>query len=188
MYNGTRTSCHTFPLRFDHAYEVYNLLDSFSALSSGESSDTNWYLDSSASAHMTNELGVIIHPEPRHNSNRVMIGNGQLLHIKAVGTSYLKIHMVLGDYPLYIMSLSFLEICYQLNTCARITSVLFALMPILLLWKTWWRGIKSFTLFLLHLCTWYQDPKITRLYLLLVQPLCLSIVGIIVLVTYITVL
>lgn len=67
-----------------------NLPDSFSALSIGESVDPNWYLDSGASAHMTSDLGILTHPKPYQNKQKVVVGNGNLLPMSIVSTFYLK--------------------------------------------------------------------------------------------------
>lgn len=47
-----------------------------------------WCLDSTTSAHMTNDSGILLDPKPHDNHTKVTVGNGKILKINTVGTSY----------------------------------------------------------------------------------------------------
>ena len=53
-----------------------NLAEAFAACSIPDSNDSEWYPDSSATSHLTNDLECVDVPVVDFGNERVMVGNG----------------------------------------------------------------------------------------------------------------
>ena len=58
-----------------------NLADTFSACSLSQGDISDWYVDSGASAHMTNSTGNLDSGTPYSGHEQVAVGNGNLLNV-----------------------------------------------------------------------------------------------------------
>lgn len=76
---------------FDHTYqEVDEHVAATIATSSSEYDiDTNWYMDSRAADHLTNELDKLTDKEKYQGKDKVQVVNGSSLSISHIGHSHL---------------------------------------------------------------------------------------------------
>ena len=63
-----------------------NLIEAFAACSTPNSNDSAWYLNSSATSHMTNDPEDVDVHVVYSSNERVMVGNGQSLFISHTGS------------------------------------------------------------------------------------------------------
>ncbi|KAK2969476.1 hypothetical protein RJ640_022190 [Escallonia rubra] len=110
--------------RFNHSYTSDDLPRSFSAMTIAESFDAQWYPDSGASTHMTPNDGMLFDTSPYTGSSKILVGNGSLLRITKVGSSFLhtphgplKLHNVLHVPQLARNLLSISRLCRD-NDCS----------------------------------------------------------------------
>lgn len=85
--------------------------------------DTNWYLNSGASAHMTNNIGNLQHAFPYNIPVKVLDGNSQSISIDALGrfvlhTSCILLHMSFVYYiPVVSQNLLSIKELFKDNDC-----------------------------------------------------------------------
>lgn len=68
-----------------------DLPKAFAVLSTADSSDPNWYPDTAATAHMTADAGNLSCSRLYDGTDRVLVGNGQLLDISHIGSAKLSL-------------------------------------------------------------------------------------------------
>lgn len=62
------------------------LIEAFAATSLDDSQDTEWYTDTGATSHMTNDAVVLDKYVPYIGNQRVFVGNGQSLPISRIAS------------------------------------------------------------------------------------------------------
>ncbi|KAF8380587.1 hypothetical protein HHK36_028075 [Tetracentron sinense] len=66
---------------FNQAYQSTSVPEAFTSLTIQDSSDPEWYPDSGATAHMTNNEGNFTKVQSYHGTNHVRVGNGSSIPI-----------------------------------------------------------------------------------------------------------
>ena len=85
--NHTLTKyCH----KFNYSYTSEDLPLAFVAISMNGEANLNFYAESSATSHMTNDLGNIYDAKPYNRHDRIYVGDGSCLKISHVGNANLK--------------------------------------------------------------------------------------------------
>ena len=64
-------------------------LQALAAMNHQDNSDQQFYVDSGATSHMTNNTGNLDHVKPYRGNDKIIVGNGQDLNILHIGSAYL---------------------------------------------------------------------------------------------------
>ncbi|KAA8544767.1 hypothetical protein F0562_019529 [Nyssa sinensis] len=75
--------------RFNHSFTTDNLPQAFSTVQVGDTEDSPWHPNTSATDHMTASTSNLQSVTPYTKSNGVMVGNGHILPITHIGTATL---------------------------------------------------------------------------------------------------
>ncbi|KAF8389144.1 hypothetical protein HHK36_025837 [Tetracentron sinense] len=71
--------------RFNHSYQT-PVAEAFTSLTIQDTQDAEWYPDSGATAHMTNNEGNLSRITSYHGADRVLVGNGSCIPISHTGS------------------------------------------------------------------------------------------------------
>ena len=73
--------------RFDQAYQAEDNLKQAAVATSGYTDDANWYVDTGATDHITNELERLTTRERYNGTDQIQVANGSGLSISHIGNS-----------------------------------------------------------------------------------------------------
>lgn len=73
--------------RFNHAYQLEEYRGGNSVTTGSYNADTNWYIDTGATDHLTSDLDRLSMQERYHGKDQVQVANGAGLHISHIGQS-----------------------------------------------------------------------------------------------------
>ena len=77
--------------RFDYLYQSEEIPQALAAMAlNEEDKDPNFYVDSRATTHITNDLGKITQVIPYKGHDVIFVGNGEALRISHIGEARLK--------------------------------------------------------------------------------------------------
>ena len=77
--------------RFDYSYQSEEILQALAAMAlHEEEKDPNFYVDSGATAHITNDPGKMSQVIPYKGHDAIFVGNGEALRISHIGEARLK--------------------------------------------------------------------------------------------------
>lgn len=77
--------------RFNHAYQAEEYRGGNSATTGSYNNDTNWYIDTGATDHLTSDLDRLSIQERYHGKDQVQVANGAGLHISHIGHSHIPV-------------------------------------------------------------------------------------------------
>lgn len=95
--NHTAIKCN---YRYDYAYQEEDTPEALAVLAIQDGNDTNFYVDSGAMTHMTNDLGKLESAHSYNGQYAIYVGNGNKLPIPHTGDALLKTshgHLKLKD-------------------------------------------------------------------------------------------
>lgn len=75
--------------RFKQGYQPNNAAQALAAMAISENETDAWFPDTGATQHMTSDNGKLIHCQPYHGSDKIMVGNGHKLKITHIGDTVL---------------------------------------------------------------------------------------------------
>ena len=77
--------------RFDHSYQLEEIPQALATMTlNEEDKDPNFYVDSGATTHITNDLGKMSQVIPYKGHDAIFVGNGEALRISHIGKARLK--------------------------------------------------------------------------------------------------
>ena len=82
--NHTAVTCY---YRYDYANEEETAQEALAAMNLSGNNDPNFYADSGATAHMTNQGGNLKYLKPYYGTDHIFVGNGQALPITYTGNA-----------------------------------------------------------------------------------------------------
>lgn len=88
--------------RFDQAYQAENNLKQAALATSGYTSDTNWYVDTGATDHITNDLERLTTRERYTGTDQIQVANGAGLSISHIGNSLISGSSLVLKHILYV--------------------------------------------------------------------------------------
>ncbi|KAE8701309.1 hypothetical protein F3Y22_tig00110548pilonHSYRG00747 [Hibiscus syriacus] len=91
----TAKKCHKLGKLLKKA-KADGLIEAFAATSVDESIDSEWYTDTGATSHMTNDVAALDNSVPYTGNQRVYVGNGTSMPISCVGS----ISSIVASHPL----------------------------------------------------------------------------------------
>ncbi|TXG57288.1 hypothetical protein EZV62_018601 [Acer yangbiense] len=84
--------------RYDYAHQEEEIPEALAALHIQEGNDTNFYADSGATTHITNDVGKLSSAQTYTGNDFIYVGNGNKLPISRTGNALLR--TVHGDFNL----------------------------------------------------------------------------------------
>ncbi|GMY21931.1 Zinc finger, CCCH-type [Fagus crenata] len=76
--------------RFNHAFQANDIPQALAAITLEDGQNSDWITDTSASAHITGDPGILENVIPYTGTDKVMVGDGNLLHISHIGNARIK--------------------------------------------------------------------------------------------------
>ncbi|KAF7142376.1 hypothetical protein RHSIM_Rhsim05G0026100 [Rhododendron simsii] len=87
--NKTRHTAVDCWQRFNQTYQPNDAAQALAAMTISDGQDNAWFPDTGATQHMTSDYGKLQNCTPYFGSDKIMVGNGDTLHITHVGNASL---------------------------------------------------------------------------------------------------
>ena len=76
--------------RFNHAFQANDIPQALAAITLEDGQNSDWITDTGASTHITGDPGILENVIPYTGTDKVMVGDGNLLHISHIGNARIK--------------------------------------------------------------------------------------------------